>query len=368
MKALLVLSLTATLNTTMADTSSVCTDALQRVCKDTETQRSDREAYVSKLKKEISDEASKISEPLVVAAKAKIPKWRLLKRAAVGMKIRNREIMRAAQRHIGPIESVITSSTNEVRLRNYMNQAIDSSNFTAEKKNKFKDVMKSIKIGNFADYVERSGLEDSVIAQLLNNPCGSDGMVDNAFATTLNGQRYVLICPGFLITLSQTPTDKERFDSILQAIPHEMGHHIDNSKEGNEVYSQYLGCLAKNYPEQFKKNSKDTEYCAKPETKVEDCNNKVVVSHAGELIADQWGIRVLGIHARTNNYTFGETDQLLTDSWSKLCGSGDEGTHPTGDFRIGTLMRVNPGISSYMNCDNSKITKPACTFNGEEKI
>lgn len=370
MKALLVFSLVATLNTgAMAATSSVCTDPLQRICKDTEAQRKEREVYVTKLKKEISDEATKNAAPLIAQMKLKVPKWRVLKRLASAMKIQNREIMRAAERRIGEIESVVTSAENEVRLKNYMYQSIDESKFTAETKTHFKDIIKTVQLGNFSDYVEKTGLEDSVLTQLLNNPCGSDGLVDNAFATTLNGQRYVLVCPGFLITLSQTPSATDRFNSILQAIPHEMGHHIDNSKVGNELYAPYLNCLSKNYPEQFKRNAADTKFCATPETSAEKCNDKVVLSHAGELIADQWGIRTLDLHARFEKYSFADTDQLLTDSWSKLCGSGDEGTHPTGDFRIGTLMRTNPGIASYLSCDNSSVNaKPACTFNGEEKI
>ena len=56
---------------------------------------------------------------------------------------------------------------------------------------------------------------------------------------------------------------------------------------------------------------------------------------------------------------------MLTESWAKLCGTGDEGIHPTGDFRIGTLMRSNPSIIDTLACGASEATKTACTFDGE---
>ena len=84
------------------------------------------------------------------------------------------------------------------------------------------------------------------------------------------------------------------------------------------------------------------------------------------MIADQWGIKVTSIHAKKEGYSSADSEQMLTDSWAKLCGSGDEGIHPTGDFRIGTLMRTNPNIEEILSCGtDASITKPACTFDGE---
>jgi len=198
------------------------------------------------------------------------------------------------------------------------------------------------------------------MAQLLNSACGNDGLVENAFATTIKNERYVLICPGFLITLSQSPTETERFNSILLAISHEIGHHIDNSQVGNELYNPYLSCLAQNYSSQFKRNKEDDKYCATKDKTEEQCNMKVVLSHAGELISDAWGISALNLHMRTEQYSTLDADQLLTDSWAKLCDTQDEGIHPTGDFRIGTLLRTNPDISEYLGCYNNG--SPACTI------
>ena len=87
-------------------------------------------------------------------------------------------------------------------------------------------------------------------------------------------------------------------------------------------------------------------------------------SHAKELIADQWAIKVLAIHARTQRYSLEQADLFLRSNFVNLCETKTEGIHPTGDFRIETLLRINPETSDYLSCNNSKIKKPACTFEG----
>lgn len=349
--------------------SSVCNDPLEKICKDTESQRKDRDKYVTALKEEITIEANKNATPRIEEMKKKISKIHFIKRWAQSFKIKNQEIMRSAQKRITGVESVVTNPENVKKLKKYMNQSIDTTAFDDTTKTNLKSIMDTVVIGNFSDFIQKTGLEDSVLSQLLSNACGSDGLIDNAFATTIKGEKYVLICPGFLITLSQTANEAERFNSILHAISHEMGHHIDNSKVGNELYAPYLNCLANNYSDRFTKSKEDEKFCTAKDRKPEDCNKQVILSHAGELVADQWGLRATNIHMRTEMYSQVESDQMLTDSWAKLCGTGDEGIHPTGDFRIGTLLRTNPDITNYLGCNNSSVDmKPACTFFGESRI
>jgi hypothetical protein len=348
----------------MSSESSICTDPLKKVCTDTINIRAQRDLYVAKLKQEISVEANKNAAPRIENMKNKISKIHFIKRAIQTYKIRNQEIMKASISRIGGIETVVTNPENIAKLKKYMQLAIDQSSFDAATKEKFKAIESTVKIGNFSDFIERTNLDDNVLAQLLGNGCGSDGLVENAFATTIQNQRYVLICPGFLISMSQNSDEKDRFNSILQAVAHEMGHHIDNSNVGNELYKPYLSCLATNYSDRFKKSDDDEKFCKKKAKDANECNLKVATTHAGELIADQWGIKVTAIHAKLENLSYGETDDMLVSSWAKLCGSKDEGIHPDGDFRIGTLMRVNPDISNVLSCDNSQIKKPACTLDG----
>lgn len=354
---------------TYAQDSSVCSDPLQRICKDTELQRAQRNIYVNRLKSEIAKEASVRAAPRIEEMKKNISKLRFIKRAIEGYKIRNQEIMSAAKKRIVGIEEVVTNKESVALIKDYMNQAIDQSRFDLATKMTMKSIVRSTIVGNFGDFIERTNMDDNILAQLMSNACGSDGLIDNAFATTLGKDRYVLICPGFLITLTQTADLTERFNSILQAIAHEMGHHIDNSQLGNDLYNPYLTCLANNYSGNFNRTKEDDKFCKKNEKDPAACKMQVTISHAGELIADAWGIKVLNLHARKQNYSFAETDLLLTNSWTKLCGSGDEGIHPSGDFRIGTLLRTDPDITQYLACDNASAgAQTACTFDGEISI
>lgn len=346
--------------------SLVCGDAVQAICRDTEADRRERDQRVNLLKKEIASEAAQNAAPRIEEMKRQIKPIHFIKRLVATIKINNQEIMKSASKRIAGFEGQTINPENVNRIKEYMYQAINSSKFDTATKNNFKNTVKSIVVGNFNDYIERTNMDDNVLAQLLGNACGSDGMVENAFATTIGSDKYVLICPGFLIGLNETPTESERFNSVLQALTHEMAHHIDNSKSGNELlYTSLLSCVANNYADQFNKTKEDAKFCKKNADNPQACNLKVTVSHAGELIADAWGVKVLNLHMRNQSYSFAQADKLLTESWVKLCDTGDEGIHPTGDFRIGTMLRKTPEISSYLACDNSQINdKPACTLEG----
>lgn len=368
---ILACSLSATLLSfnAFAQDASVCSNPLQKVCVDTAPQRVQRAAYIKRLKEEIAAEAKIAAAPRIEAMKKSISVIHFLKRFIATYKINNQEIMKAAKKRVGSLESIVTNPQTAALLKAYMSIAINESKFDPSVKADLQGIMQTVVVGNFADYIEKSGLEDNALGQLLNNGCGSDGLVENAFATTINKQRYVLICPGFLITLTQSANDTEKFNSMLQAISHEMGHHIDNSVVGNELYRPYLSCLAQNYSSQFNSTSEDKKFCKKNEKDPAACRMKVTESHAGELIADQWGLKVLGIHARTQSYSFADTEKMLVNTWTNLCGTGDEGIHPTGDFRIGTLLRKDPEVSTYLACDNRDInSKPSCTFDGPVSI
>jgi hypothetical protein len=347
---------------------SICSSPIEKICNETKQIRKERDQYVETLKLEILKEANKSAEPRIAEMKKNITAIHFIKRMIQTYKIRNQEIMRVAKSRVGDLESVVTNAENISKIKNYLYQAIDESKFDEMTKESFKNTIKSIVVGNFADYIEKTGLDESVILQFLGNACGSDGLVDNAFATTLKGEKYVLVCPGFLISLKQQADSKERFNSILHAISHEMGHHIDGSKVDSRLYAPYRNCLAKNYAGQFKRTKKDEKFCKENAKDPQACNRQVVDSHSGELEADQWGILVTAIHAKSEMYSNFETEAMLTSSWAKLCGTGDEGIHPTGDFRIEKLMSKNINIRHVLSCSDSELDEaPACGFEGELK-
>ncbi|MDO9183648.1 MAG: hypothetical protein Q7U04_14635 [Bacteriovorax sp.] len=352
---------------------SVCSNPIQRICTDTTAERKVKDKQILNLKNEIAAEANINAAPRIEEMKKQVKFYHVIKRFLGSVKIRNQEIMKAAKKRMGGLEEVVTNSENIGKIKNYMYQSIESSSFDSATKANFKGIIESIVVGNFSDFLEKSNLENDVIAQFFGNACGSDGLVENAFATNLDGQRYVLICPGVLINASQTTSASQRFNNILQTISHEIGHHIDNSKVGNELYAPYLNCLAKNYSSSFLKSKNDEKYCKANLKEPSKCNDQVVLSHSGEMIADQWGIRATAIHAAAESYSVMDADQMLTDTWGRYCDTpgaiSDEGIHPTGTFRIETLMRKNPSITSYLSCSSSETdSKPACSFDGESSI
>jgi len=77
---------------------------------------------------------------------------------------------------------------------------------------------------------------------------------------------------------------------------------------------------------------------------------------------------VTTIHARSELYSNYDAESMLTSSWAKLCDTGDEGIHPTGDFRISKLMSKNANIRNVLSCANGETDEvPACGFEGEMK-
>ena len=56
-------------------------------------------------------------------------------------------------------------------------------------------------------------------------------------------------------------------------------------------------------------------------------------------------------------------------SYGALCGLQADGIHPSGNFRIGTMMRLAPEISNYLGCENTNIMKKrTCTLEGEVRL
>lgn len=131
------------MNSAQANTN-ICDNSIQKICKDTEAQMKERNAYVSKLKQEIAAEASQKAAPRIEEMKKKVKSYRFIKRMIETFKIKNQELMRSAKSRIGDIESVVTDNGNVEKIKGYMYQAIDESNFDVATKSAFKSTVKSI--------------------------------------------------------------------------------------------------------------------------------------------------------------------------------------------------------------------------------
>ena len=263
------------------------------------------------------------------------------------------------------VETIVLNSSIVEYLKTYMKVAIHESTLDPAAKKKFIKIVDKVIIGNFSDYVQRMKLSDSKLEK-LNDGCGLDGMTVNAFSTKIDNQRYVLVCPGFQITMHQTPNMQDRINNILYVLSHEIAHHFDSGKVEITPYAPFIGCIYDNYAPYLNKSKKMEIFCSN--NSLESCNIQNVLAHSGELIADLWAHKVLAIYARAMNLSIFQTDNLLKTGVNLICGSGDEGIHPSGDFRIGVMLRLSPEISNYLACDNYGIEVPACTLEGRVKL
>ena len=125
-----------------------------------------------------------------------------------------------------------------------------------------------------------------------------------------------------------------------------------------------MTCIEENYKDAFNKSDADKIFCDKAETSEAACISRVVWSHVAEMIADQWALKALAVHARNKQLSIPEVESFLTHGWLYLCEARDGGFHPSGDFRIETLLRTNPEISEYLSCNNSSVKKTICSFEG----
>ncbi len=349
---------------TYSQQSAVCANPIMTICSETQMVRTNRYEYIEKLKKEIASEAEKNAQIRITKLVSESRGFfKSSKQASQIKKIKDEETIKSTKTRIDPIESIVTNNKYISKIKSYLKQAIDESHFNQSTRTSFKATIDSIVVGNYSDYLNKVGIE------VVSKKCGLDGMNENAFSRILNNQRYVLICPGSLIPLSLSNSDDEdKLSKAILSIAHEMGHHIDSLYAGEEIYRPYLSCLAKNNISEFSKTKADAAFCNKESTTQAACNFQTIRSHSEELIAEQWAIKVLAIHSRTQGHTIPETDSLIVNGYSSVCDAISDGVHPTGNFRIGTLLRLNPDISNYLACNNSALNKNACSFDGEINI
>ena len=133
-----------------------------------------------------------------------------IRRYFKNIQITNLEIMESAKSRIAGFETILTNSNNILMVKNFMKRAIDESNFNESTRIKFKASIDSVIVGGFADYLEVKGMDDGYYFKRSGNICGFDGMGNNAFAHIANKQKYIFICPGFIIRNSQIDNEGER--------------------------------------------------------------------------------------------------------------------------------------------------------------
>jgi hypothetical protein len=281
--------------------SLYCSNPATTICSDSSF-KSQASLGRSLIKKEISQEAKKAAEPRVILMKKKIPAIRIFKRLAAKIKIRNEEIMKAARRVLGDLETVSTSVEDVAKIKSYLYDSIDqASSLGPEVKNYFKATVEEVTVSNYGDFLDKLEANPEA-SKSLENMCGEDGLTDNAFAFHMNengeSKKYVLICPGFIVNLKLMKDHQERFDFVLQTLGHEISHHIDDSM----YYTKFLYCVGTRLT---------TKLSASCNNEVPECRVRKAMSHSKEMIADEWGNRIMALHSIATKMTLKQTEKMV---------------------------------------------------------
>jgi len=333
--------------------SAFCENSYQKVCTDNREALQDRKDQIDRIKGEIADEA----KPLAQAEIAKLPplsgigprRWLgQLRRWLETEKIKNRFIIEVAGQRLGGLESEAINQDSVKTIKKYLKEAIENSKFDRYLKDNFKGIIEGVTVGNFMEYAERVGLKNGLLAQLFSAHCGIDGLIDNAFATESQGQDYVLICPGWQISLKlgQRESETKTFNTILQVLTHEMAHHIDPSRFG-ENYKGFISCIANNHGNALKADLMTKVHC---NIKPAECAPRKAEKHSGEIAADTWAAEVVSAYLRDHALSLQEKEQGISEAFVRLCGSSDEGIHPDDRFRLEHILLNNPTVRTQLEC------------------
>ena len=191
----------------------------------------------------------------------------------------------------------------------------EDSTINNSTKREILEILSSIRLVSLNSEVEDSTIDD-VVAIYKN--CSKKSFVDNAFATEIHNQKVIVVCPGEIIGTVEFIKEKRlnprySFYPLIATIGHELSHHFDY-----RTYPQLYASILKEVEAQKNQLGQSPE------------------SYMSEITADVWGLKVLKKISKpiesTSIYSI-----ILSGNMNDLCGTQDDGEHPTGDFRIGYL-------------------------------
>ena len=86
-------------------------------------------------------------------------------------------------------------------------------------------------------------------------------------------EKYVLICPGFLVKLNSLKNSQELTNEIFFVLAHELTHHID-SRKFPKSYQKLADCYQKEIAQSL--NKKDGSKCPKDDSEcIKDHQNRI---------------------------------------------------------------------------------------------
>lgn len=356
------IALTLLLCANVSFASDMCTNSLEVICKNTSIENKEREDYLADLSQKIKEDAAPRIKARTEAALKKIAKFRLIKRELTKIRIYQQEVMRTAQTMYPEVNSLLADKSKHEELKSYVRSSIELTNFNQSVKNEMQRTLNAVQIVSFEEYIDIFNIDESIFKNMAMNGCGTDGLAVNAFAFKhpTKKSKYVVICPGLALKSQAEKNQHDAYEDITFVIAHELGHHIDNGEFSDQVYASYLSCIARNHSSELVMTKKTEKICAK--SSAEECKMANTLTHARELVSDVWGFKALNAYRKKHNYNVLNSEDLIKSNLIFLCGSGDEGTHPSGDFRNGIHLQINQDAKEMLACPNSQPQPRTCSF------
>gem|GEM_PF-5654163 len=170
-----------------------------------------------------------------------------------------------------------------------------------------------------------------------------------AWGWDLRSTDFLVVCPGRLLEHDlKDPRSTLRLRALLaRLLGHELAHSIDAGVDpaGYERYQSCMAALPSSQQLRMPTGDSFDENSWTPRMRVD--------SHAAEMVADQWGLKILGRMLESGELGSSHEQKLdsLQSSLARFCSrTGDDGRHPRGRYRIETLAGSEPSIRRAMGC------------------
>lgn len=164
--------------------------------------------------------------------------------------------------------------------------------------------------------------------------CQPDGMAATAYARPM--EKDVMICPGLMIRAIAMGGTQELEHYMLHAIGHECMHHM-----GADIYTNQAGKVVGESP--FR-----SEFTATLSCYAQNYSGINPVAMGGEIAADIGSAKAMA--ERLKGSPPETALQFLRASMGPICGTKDDGVHPSDKFRINVILGQDPELAVALGC------------------
>jgi hypothetical protein len=266
-------------------------------------------------------------------------------------------------------------SNNTKKIKQDIQKIIDDLKLKKEQGNKFAEEALTNIYGSRKPSETNISRVDSLdpesLQALMVELCGSNVFSGNAFNAQREGPVHIIyLCPGEILANvdpdkidNPTAQDKQKlFERIIFVTGHELGHSLFHGYKNSGHLEKFKECLADNFAGHMK--LRGFEFLNRSKKKID--------KHLNEIFSDYMALQTMRDYIMLHDprKTPGEALSLVKGTYSLLCGSHDDLTHPSAAWRVEVLIRGDAFFSKYFGCNNDDgyFKKPGCNLNGENDV